>query len=303
MNELSNIPLIISVEKMTLGEAERQNLAAKGEMWLSGAEELQESIDVFRIGYRSNGHTVVGYVAEPKVKSKQPCVIVNRGGSKEFGKWEAHSIFSGFPARLASWGYISIFSQYSGNGGSEGKDELGGSDIQDVYALYDILKSYSYADTERLGMYGASRGGMMTYLMLMNVTWIKAAAVKAGMSNLFRNYELRPELKAYHADMYDVTSDEEIKKRSPLLWVEKFCKSTPLLLLHGSGDNRVSPLDSLELSIELYKHKIPYRLMMLEGGDHYLTEFRKLHSQAVKRWFERYLLENEELPNLEPHGI
>ena len=50
---------------------------------------------------------------------------------------------------------------------------------------------------------------------------------------------------------------------------EKLSKTTPLLLIHGNEDNRVLPNDSLDLSYKLLNLKIPYRLVMLEGGDNY----------------------------------
>ena len=74
--------------------------------------------------------------------------------------------------------------------------------------------------------------------------------------------------------MYDVESQIELDKRSAIKWADKFCKTTPVLLIHGTSDRRVSTLDSLELSIELYKHKIPYRLQIYEGADHGISEFR-----------------------------
>lgn len=142
----------------------------------------------------------------------------------------------------------------------------------------------------------------MTYRALAEVTWIKAAVTRAGLANKFRSYELRPGLKEWHDDMYDLTDEEELKKRSAVFWPEKFCKTTPLLMLHGTADNRVSVLDSLELATKLYEYKVPFRLVTFEGADHYMTEFSKQQSQMIEKWFERYLKNNEPLPNLELHG-
>jgi dipeptidyl aminopeptidase/acylaminoacyl peptidase len=49
------------------------------------------------------------------------------------------------------------------------------------------------------------------------------------------------------------------------------------------------PHDSLDLSYKLLNLKIPYRLVMLEGGDHFLKSHRKEVDEMRKNWFEKYL--------------
>ena len=61
-------------------------------------------------------------------------------------------------------------------------------------------------------------------------------------------------------------------------------------------------LDSLELSIELYKHKIPYRLQIYEGADHGISEFRNEVNVEIIKWFDRFVKNNGNLPDLELHG-
>lgn len=109
--------------------------------------------------------------------------------------------FFGLPAELALQGYIVIASQYSGNAGSEGKDEMGGSDIEDVLALQKILKKYPRANAEKIGMYGPSRGGTMAYLALSKVKWLKAVVTVGAPTNLIRQEKLRPEMKEHFKKM------------------------------------------------------------------------------------------------------
>ena len=229
-----------------------------------------------------------------------PCIIVNRGGSGEFGKITTENIFSNL-SRIASWGYIVIATQYSGNDGSEGKDEMGGADLADVLTLHRLLKTHPRADMSRIGMYGASRGGMMTYLCLARVKWIKAAIIVAGLADLFRQEKLRPEMVAHYKQMFG-GKRADLKKRSAVYWVDKFSKKTPVLLLHGSADWRVSPLDSLDMSREMLREKIPHRLVLLEGADHGLSEFRALRFDMMHKWFDRFVRDGEKLPNLKLHG-
>lgn len=266
--------------------------------WVTTRSEM---VNVYQITYTSNGHSVIGFLAEPKEPGTYPCIIVNRGGSKELGIWTPEKVLASL-SHYAHKGYVVVTTQYSGCGGSEGKEEWGGSDVQDVLIFRELLQNHPSADAERIGMIGYSRGGMMTYRALAEVDWIKAAISRAGVSNVYRSHELRPEMNGWHADMFDITSDEEMQKRSAVCWPEKFCKTTPLLLIHGTADASVSVLDTLELGTKLYEQKVPFRMHILEGADHFITEHKRFESDAVDKWFERFLKNDEPLPNLELHS-
>lgn len=204
-------------------------------------------------------------------------------------------------AVIASWGYVVIASQYSGNGGSEGKDEFGGADVDDVLILRHYLKRIPQANRSRIGMFGHSRGGMMTYLCLARVNWLKAAVTIAGAANLEEEAIARPRMVPRFEAAFGNTP-EGLKERSALNFAEKFCPTTPLLMLHGTADWRVSPKDSLALAMKLQDAKVPYRLVMLEGADHAVSEFASLRWDMTRKWFDRFVKNGEALPDLEPHG-
>lgn len=265
-------------------------------------EKNDAQANIYKIRYRSQMHEVVGYIVEPKnIQNPLPCIVYNRGGSREFGMIKRGHLF-GSIAEMANWGYIVIASQYSGNDGGEGKDEFGGNDIKDVENLYLILEQYRNADTLRIGMYGGSRGGMMTYQMLTRVDWIKAAVTRAGTANIFRNQRERPiGMKKTQEEMFGPSREEKIK-RSALYWPEKFPKDVPILMMHGTADWRVNPLDSIDLSKKFLKLKIPHRLALFEGADHGITEFREETLRMTKDWFHKYVRDLASLPNMELHG-
>ena len=77
-----------------------------------------------------------------------------------------------------------IGSQYRGNMGGEGKEEFGGSDVNDVLNLVPALSHVEKADTTRMGMYGWSRGGMMTYLALTKTNRMRAAIITAAAATM-----------------------------------------------------------------------------------------------------------------------
>lgn len=245
-------------------------------------------IKITRIRYRSNNHDVIGFVAEPRrVRGKIPCIIWNRGGSREFGAWNIFMIFTQL-GRMASWGYIVITTQYSGNGGSEGKDEFGGADLNDVLVLRRVLARHTHADCTRMGMGGGSRGGLMTYLALAKVKWAKAAVSIAGPTNLIRQTKLRPEMKTLFREMFGGRT-MELKKRSAIFWANRFHKKTPLLMIHGTADWRVSPLDSIDLSATLLAHGTHHRLVLFDGDDHGISKFHNEEQAMIRQWFDRFL--------------
>jgi len=264
-----------------------------------------DNINMYVITYLSDGLKVKGYLIKPKKEGKYPCIIYNRGGNRNFGSLKiAHGIFT--LGRLANEGYVIIASQYRGNAGGEGKEEFGGKDVNDIINLVDVIKNIPEVDTTKIGMYGWSRGGMMTYLALTKTNKIKAAVVGGALSNAFENIKDRPDMetKVYSELIpnYWENRDVELKKRSAIYFADKFPKNVPILILHGNSDWRVKPEQSLTLALELEKHRIPYRLIMFEGGDHGISEHRVAVDKQVFDWFDKYLKKGEALPNMEYHG-
>lgn len=263
--------------------------------------EMTRQADVFHFFYKSDGLRVAGYMALPKrMSGKMPCIIYNRGGSFDFFKLTPRFAL-GRLAQYASWGYVVVASQYRGNDGGEGQDELGGAEINDVLRLRTVLRAIPHADVTRIGMVGGSRGGMMTYLALSKARWIKAAVTIAGLADAERNVKSRPGMDQIAKAAHSATpADFEV--RSAVRWPQKFSRRVPILLMHGTGDWRVTPLDSMDLSRKLYEAKVPHRLIIFEGGDHSLSEFRVAVAFQTRAWLDRFVKDREPLPNLKPHG-
>jgi dipeptidyl aminopeptidase/acylaminoacyl peptidase len=268
------------------------------------ATQIPKSVDFYHITYLSDGLKVKGYMAIPKAAGKYPCVIFNRGGSGEFSAI-TDEIFYRLLGRLAANGYIVVGSQYRGNGGSEGKEEFGGSDVNDVLNLIPFLSNIQEADTSRIGMFGWSRGGMQTYLTLTRTNRIKAAVVGSGLADLARALETRPELDSTWAQFipnYDTKKKEELAKRSAVRFAGKICKTTPILILQGTADWRVPADQVLELVSVFYKNKQPFRFILYEGGQHSLVEHRNNYYSQLVEWFNNYLRDGKSWPDLNPHG-
>jgi dipeptidyl aminopeptidase/acylaminoacyl peptidase len=264
-----------------------------------------QNAPVRKITYDSSGLKIHGYMAVPPGEGKVPCVIVNRGGNDSLSVWDDDRAARAL-GKIASWGYVVVASQYRGAAGSEGKDEFGGADVDDVLNLIPVLEAQPRCDAARLGMIGISRGGMMTYLTLTRTDRIAAAIVNSGLADPVASITERPEMEnVYRRTMpgYEKDKTVALAKRAAVRFADKLHKSTPILLLHGTADWRTRPAtNALAMASALLAAKHPFRLILYEGGAHGLTEHREDVDRATRDWLDRYVRDRKPWPSLEPHG-
>ncbi|WP_276505080.1 alpha/beta hydrolase family protein [Terrimonas pollutisoli] len=293
---------IIEQVSFTLPDSTVRNI----EMIVPDIKSTLAGVNFYHITYFSDQFKVKGYLAVPKKEGKYPCVIYNRGGNKEFGKITDESFLLRGMGELSSKGYVIVASQYRGNDGGEGKEEFGGKDVNDVLNLIPLLSNIQQADTSRIGMFGWSRGGMMTYLALTKTAKIKAAVVGSGITDLIKVLETRPAFDtAVYARLipdYAKTKMTALKERSAVYFAEKINKTTPILILQGTADWRVPTNQVLDLVNKFYQLKQPFRFVLYEGGEHSLTEHRSDYVLQLTNWFDAYLRDKKPWPSLEPHG-
>ncbi|MHC4637996.1 MAG: alpha/beta hydrolase family protein [Planctomycetota bacterium] len=263
-------------------------------------ERFKKEIDYVKLKYMSDGFKVVCFILKPKSidRKKLPVIIYNRGGHHEVAAVDFERLLSFH--NLVSEGYILVASQYRGGPESEGQDEIGGADVNDVLSLIPVIESLPYADASRIGMFGWSRGGMMTYIALTKTTRISAAIIGAGPADLIKNVKKRTEMgrvMSRFVPNYEKNKKETLESRSAIYWAEKLHKGTPILLLQGSADKRCDPKDALRMAIQLYETKHPFRLVFFEDGDHGLSRYKKEVNDLLIGWFNKYLKGGKPLSN------
>lgn len=249
-----------------------------------GGSDGVANVFCVRFIYTSNDTTISAFLSLPKAApEKLPVIIYNRGGSFDFGLVNDEFLFT-FLSKLASWGYLVVGTQYPGNKQSEGAEEFGGeSDVRSILDLKTIIDQLSFVDKERIGMLGHSRGGMMTYLCLKQVDWIKTALTIGGLSDLESTVAFRPEMDQVYQKAFG-SSDSGKRERSAMNWVDELNQAS-LCLMHGASDTRVLPTDSIKLAEKLDKIGYDYALHVIEGGNHYLTNRSTVSEMIVKDWF------------------
>ena len=146
----------------------------------------------------------------------------------------------------------------------------------------------------------------MTYLALARTDRIAAAVVGFGLSDAFETVASLPEketnvLAELVPDLQQIRA-AALEARSAVRWVDKLNKNTPILLLHGTADWRVNPMQAIQMATALYQKKHPFRFVLFEGAAHGLGEFRPEVNRLTRDWLDRYVRDRQHWPSLEPHG-
>ena len=245
-----------------------------------------EQIDCYKMKYLSDGLKVIGFIVKPKnIMSDIPVLIYNRGGYGELSKIVVPSTLV-YLSYLSANNYVVIASQYRGNDGGEGKDEFGGSDINDVLNLIPLSKSLSFTNSENMVMLGYSRGGMMTYQALKEGATLKAAAVIGGVAVFDEPYTNTGWMKEVVDKIVGPDKSEWIK-RSAISWIEKL--NVPILILHGEKDTNVDVNQAITLSGKLDMAGIVHSLYIFPNGDHMLHSYQPARDKMILDWFDKYL--------------
>jgi dipeptidyl aminopeptidase/acylaminoacyl peptidase len=144
---------------------------------------------------------------------------------------------------------------------------------------------------------------MMAFQMLTRTDIFKAA-VTVGAPTMFHTLPSEDYIFKRMSEFLPKGADlkVEAEKRSVIAWAEKLCKTTPLLVLHGTGDRRVAPEHALHIGLALQKIHHPYKLVMFENADHILSGRRKEGDAEIRVWVDAYVKNLAPLPKTGPHG-
>ena len=225
------------------------------------------------IVYASGGLRIAGHLWKPIATAgkRLPLVIALRGGRATYEAMEPWR-YGGFHDFLQA-GYVVLSTQYRGGPGSEGADEFGGRDLDDVRALLPLARNLGYVDTDRTFLFGGSRGGMQAYMLARSGFPARAVAIRAGMADMARSFARRPTLAAPTFRMMGAATPAEreaaVAARSAVRWANEI--KLPTILFHGGADWRVDPADSLAVAQGMLAAGTPVALHLYDGDTHAIT--------------------------------
>ena len=152
---------------------------------------------VFVFIYPSDGLRVKGLISFVPNPSEYSTLVFFRGGTQIFGLLNPGSDF------MCAEQYTVISTAYRG-GVSEGEDEYGGQDVNDVKNLIDFIphleqRLNAIFQKEKMHFLGGSRGGMQMFLALVRFPELQTRVAKivslSGMLDMRQCLATRPDMK------------------------------------------------------------------------------------------------------------
>jgi dipeptidyl aminopeptidase/acylaminoacyl peptidase len=223
----------------------------------------QDLADVRYISWKArDGRTIPGFITVPKGEPPFPLIVLPHGGpfvSETIGYDEWGQIQPQYRGSR-NYGlefYMSAFMD-GGQGGYKMQDD------KDDGALH--LVKEGLADPDRLAMFGWSYGGYAALVAAARTPQIYQCVVAgAAVSDPLMQV-------GYYSDRMEGASRIEQLNMwqdsvSPIDVVQQV--NVPLLLIHGSVDQRVPPAHVRKYLRKLEKYNKPHKYVELDGADHF----------------------------------
>lgn len=252
--------------------------------------------------YGPDGLDIEGVVTYPpdfEEDGAYPLAILPHGGPEgtSIDGWNTRPLY---PAQvLAANGYVVLKPNYRGSGGRgswftmANHRDLGGREFKDVIKGIDYLAYEGSIDPGKVGISGTSYGGYFSAWAGTRYSERFAAAITfAGLSNwisFMGTTDIPHEMSITHWDLWWFENEGINWDRSPVAHIRG--ADTPILVAHGSADDRVHPEQSIQLHQFLELNEITTQLVMYPRQPHGLTEraHRIDFMERVLDWFDRYV--------------
>ena len=246
----------------------------------------------------SDGLEIPAFLTLPKgVEPKNlPVIIVPHGGPWYRDSWG----YNAFAQFLANRGYAVLQPNFRGSTGygkkfiDSGNKQWGDKMQDDVTWGAKYLIAQGIADPKRVGIMGGSYGGYVTLAGVAFTPDVYAAAVSfVGPSNLITLLESIPPYwesgrKLFHERMGDPNTPEgraQLLRQSPLTSAAKI--KTPLMVIQGANDPRVTKRESDQIVIALRDRGFPVEYIVAPDEGHGFT--RSVNNMAMFASAEKFL--------------
>ncbi|MBX7496923.1 S9 family peptidase [Qipengyuania sp. 6B39] len=251
-----------------------------------------------------DGQQVEGILIEPVggvPRGGAPLILDVHGGPEAHESDGWNTGYSAPGQVAAGKGYAVFLPNYRGStayGTAFSKQHQGrytDPEFTDLVDAKRALVEAGIADADRVGVTGGSYGGYATAWSSTALSDEFAAGVMfVGISNQISKFgttDIPYEMYNVHSRAWPWDDWQKMLEVSPIYHVDK--ANTPLLILHGEEDTRVSPSQSYELyrAIKVRKPEVPVRLVLYPGEGHgnQKAAARYDYNLRMMRWFDTYL--------------
>lgn len=193
---------------------------------------------------------------------------------------------------MAANGYLILEPNFRGSTGrgekfaSANQNDWGNGDYKDDMSGVQALVDKGWADPERLGAFGWSYGGYMTFWIDTQTDKFKAISPGAGLPDLYSMYS-QTDIHRYMRVFFDEKAPwdnfQEYWEHSPMKYIANV--KTPTMILHGQSDTRVPIPQAEEFYRALVDRHVPVEYVTYPRENHGFVEPRHIQD----RW-QRYLV-------------
>ncbi len=233
---------------------------------------------------------------------RYPMIVYVHGGPEAAVQDAWNTSYGSWGQMAAARGYFVFMPNYRASNGrgvefsKMGQMDLGGKEFDDVIDGIDFLINKGIVDKDRVGIGGGSYGGYFSAWAATKYSERFAGAVMfVGISNQISKRgttDIPFEDYYVHWRIWPWENFDLVWDRSPLKYATN-CK-TPILILHGKDDPRVSVTQSMELYRALkILNQAPVRLVLYPGEGHGNAKTQSRLDFAIRtmEWFDFYVKE------------
>jgi len=261
------------------------------------SEESKQSIRtydrrIFVFKYPSDGLWVKGFISFTPNPKYHPLLILYRWGNENFALMNPGVIYAVYKD------YTVISSTLRG-GISQGEDEFGGADVDDMNNLIAYVPTIAKElhitlQPSCVFMMGPSRGGLEMFLTLARFPELQKRVNKVvALSSILDLNQLihdRPDdMKTMLEKEFGLQKGAKgkawIAKRNPLNTISRINPSLPILIVQGTADTRISLAEGYHMldALKSQGHNVSY--LEIKNGNHTLLNTPFIMNDIAK-WLE-----------------
>jgi len=238
-------------------------------------------------GFREDG--VLYYPPDFQKDRKYPLVLIIHGGPQA----STTTQFSFLPQLMVTHGYVVFSPNYRGSdnlGNAYQRaiwNDAGDGPGRDVIAGIDAARKLGFVDASKIGVTGWSYGGYMTSWLIGHYKIWKAAMAGAPVTDICDEYNLSDgnviNRYSFRGSPYVADNFKDYRAQSPIAYAAEM--KTPTLIMHDTGDARVTITQGYSLYHALKDNGVPVKFIAYPVAGHFPGDPVRV-MDVDRRWVE-----------------